>query len=137
MALSLMQAIHCRWSAVEPLCALLPGGRLATGLSPDPGLPRAVVSLQSDRPLAACNDGSTVRLIGLRFQVFHGNYDAAAAIVEQIDAAFDRTDFDLDDGQRVIEMRRTGGGQRQQDDGVWQMNIDFVCMVHIFKEKIA
>ena len=131
MAMSLIQGIHRRWASSGPLCALLPASRVSTGLSADPAVPRAVIRKESDRPLAACNDGSTVASVGVRIEVFHGDYDAAAAIVDQINAAMDRVDFALDDGDKVIDMRRTNGSEQQQDDGLWRMVVDFTCAVQM------
>ena len=137
MALTLMQAIHGRWAADTALCALLPASRVSTGTAPGAALPLAVIVAESDRPLAACNDGSTVRSVGVQIVVLHGSYAVAATIVEQVTAAFDLADFDLDDG-RVIDMRKTNGSeQQQQDDGVWRMVVDFTCMVHYSRKAIS
>ena len=131
---ALMQAIHQRWQATAGLSGLLPATRVTTGASPNPSLPRAVLTRQSDQPVAACNDGSAVTLVGVRIQVFHANYDAAAAIIDQVTAAFDRADFPLDDGPpggaRVICMRRSNYSEGQEADGNWRMAVDFACAVY-------
>ena len=137
MAMSLIQAIHQRWAATGPLSAALSASRVSTGLSAVHGVPLAVITKQSDQPLAACNDGSAVDSIGVRIEVFHGNYDAAAAIVAQVKAAMDRADFALDGGNMVIDMRRTNDSEQQQDDGVWRMVVDFACMVYRASPRIA
>lgn len=131
MALTLIQAIHRRWADAAALCALLPASRVSTGMSADPAVPRAVIHKESDRPLVACNDGSEVALVDIRIRVFHEEYTAAAAIVNQVKAAMDRADFTLGDGDAVIDMRRSDDSEQQQEDGVWQMTIDFTCAVHL------
>jgi hypothetical protein len=130
MTAGVMQAIQQRWGASAGLCVLLPAARVSTGASPDPALPRAVLSKQSDQPLAACNDGSAVTTVGVRIEVFHANYDAAAAVVCQVAALLDRTDFPLPDGGQVINMRRMNETEEQLGDGTWQMTIDFACTVY-------
>jgi hypothetical protein len=129
MAVDLLAAIHERWAATPSLCALLPAARVVTGMSADPAAPRAVIGKQSDRPLVVANDGSAVDAVGLRIEVFHAHHDAAAAIVAEIKAAFDRADFAVDGG-RVIAMRRENDAEHQEDDGLWRMMIEFICHVY-------
>ncbi|MGD0897986.1 MAG: DUF3168 domain-containing protein [Thermoguttaceae bacterium] len=130
MTAGVMQAIHQRWAASAPLCALLPAAKVSTGASPNPSLPRAVLTKESDRPAAVCNDGSAVTEVGVRIEVFHPDYDVAAAVIRQAAAQFDRTDFPLPRSGRVINMRRTGASEQQQADGTWRMAVDFLCMVY-------
>ena len=132
--MNLAQVLHQRWAAAAPLCALLPAQRVCTGMSPDPARPFAVISKVSSRPLESYNDGSAVDVIGVRFQVFCDGYDAAAAIVEQIKAAFDRSCFPLAGSDKVLLMRRTNDSEQQQDDGVWQMTVDFDCTVYFERD---
>ena len=72
----------------------------------DPTLPYAVISKESERPGDYYNDGSATAAVGLRIQVFHGQYDAGAAVMLQVKAAFDRGDFPLAGGDKVVDMRR-------------------------------
>jgi hypothetical protein len=129
MAVNLLAAIHQRWSLTPSLCAVLPAARASTGASADPAVPRAVISKQNDRPLLAANDGSAVDAVGVRIAVFHASHDAAAAIVAEIKAVFDRADFAVEGG-RVINMRREDNSEQQDDDGLWQMAIHFICHVY-------
>ena len=135
MAMTVIEGIHQRWAATPALCAVLPATRLWTGISADSSLPRAVVRLRSDKPLTACNDGAIVRGIGVRVQVFHGSYAAATTIVEQVKAAFERADFDLGDGNRVIDMRHTDSAEDERADGVWRIAGDFLCTVSLAAAK--
>jgi hypothetical protein len=128
--MNLAQVLHQRWAAAAPLCALLPTQRVFTGMSPDPTRPLATIAKLGSRPLEAFNDGSAVDAISVRFQVFCDGYDAAAAIVEQINVTFDRSRFPLAGSDRVLLMRRTNDAEQQQDDGVWQMTVDFECTVY-------
>jgi len=129
--MNLAQVIHQRWAAASGLNDLLPAASVYTGLSVDPQMPYAVISKRSDRPMARHNDGSGVDAVGVRIEVFHDNRDAAAAIVEQVKATFDRTDFALAGSDKVINMQRTNDSERQNDDGVWQMTIDFQCAIYL------
>jgi hypothetical protein len=134
MTVALLGAIHQQWAASPGLAGLLPAARLSTGASPNPSLPRAVLTRQSEQPLAACNDGSAVASVGVQVEVFHLSYDAAATIVDQVTKVFDRADFPLDDGPpegaRVICMRRTNHSEGQEADGTWRMTVDFACAVY-------
>jgi hypothetical protein len=130
MTAGVTQAIHRRWAESAPLCALLPVARVSTGASPSPSLPRAVLTKESDQPVAACNDGSAVTAVGVRIEVFHADYDAAAAIVRQAAAVLDRTDFPLPEGGRVVGIRRINDSEQQQEDGTWRMAVELLCTVH-------
>ncbi len=129
--MNLAEVIHQRWAAASGLNDLLPASRVHTGIGVDPTLPYAVLSKQSDRPTQRHNDGSAVSAVELRIRVFHDNYDSAAAVVEQVEAAFNGADFALSGNDRVINMRRSNDFQRQEDDGVWQFVIDFDCTVYL------
>jgi hypothetical protein len=130
MALNLAQAIHQRWAADQGLGALLPESQVYTGMSPDPTLPFAVISRLDSRPKARPNDGSATDAIAVRIELFHGNYDAAAALLEQVKATFERADFAVDESTRVVNMRRASDQEEQRDDGVWHVVIDFDCTVY-------
>ena len=56
-------------------------GAALDGGQPEPRAARAVLTRQSEQPLAACNDGSAVTLVGVQVEIFHVDYDAAAAVV--------------------------------------------------------
>jgi hypothetical protein len=131
MGMNLAQVIHQRWAGTAGLNAVLPGSRVFTGMSVDPSLPFAVIGKQSDRPHSRYNDGSSVRTVGLRIEVFHHNYDSAAAIIAQIDAAFDNAAFPLAGADRVLNMQRTDGVEEQKPDGVWRMAVEFACTVYL------
>ena len=129
--MNLSQVIHQRWADNAALDDLLPASRVYTGMSVDPSPPFAVISKQSDKPVERFGDGSAIDQIGLRFQVFHENLDDGAAIVHQIKAAFDQTNFDLAGSDKVINMVRADDSEHQLDDGSWQFVIDFKCMVQL------
>ena len=129
--MNLLEVIHQRWAAATALDSLLPAARVYTGMSADPSRPFAVIFKQSHRPLAQCNDGTAFAAIGLRIQVFHDNHDAAAAIVDQLKAAFDRTQFSLSGNDTVILVQHSNDWEKQNEDGVWQMTVDFLCTVCI------
>jgi len=127
--MNLAQMIHQRWAASTALCALLPAARVFTGLSVDPTPPYAVLSKQTDQPHAGYSDGTSVRRVGLRIELFHDIYDAAVAVARRIAAALDGSDFALTVSDRVVRMRMTDRREQQQLDGVWQFTFDFDCMI--------
>ncbi len=136
--MNLAQVIHQRWAAAAELDALLPAGRVFTGLSVDPQVPYAVISKRSGAPGGPAgsgalryNDGSAVEAIDLRIEVFDEDYDRAAAVIAQVKAAFDGTSFDLAGSDKVILMRRTAEAEEQADDGRWRWAIDFRCTVYL------
>ncbi|MHC4179509.1 MAG: tail completion protein gp17 [Planctomycetota bacterium] len=129
--MNLAQVIHQRWTATEPLNDLLPAARVYTGMSVDPTTPYAIITRQSDRPVACLNDGSTVDRVGLRIAVFHDHYDAGASIVHQIKVAFHLAEFALSGSDKVISMRRSDDFERQSEDGVWHFAVDFNCTVYL------
>ena len=129
--MNLAEVIHQRWAAAEALNNLLPASRVYTGISVDPTTPYAVISKESHRPAICYNDGSAVDTVGVRIQVFHDNHDSGAAVLDQVKAALDRTDFALSGSDKVIDMQRSNDFQRQEEDGVWQFVIDFNCTVHL------
>jgi hypothetical protein len=129
--MNLIEVIHQRWAAATALSALLPVSRLCTGLSPDPGTPRATVNKQSDKPTSYESDDSAIDAVVLRFLVFHDRHAEAAAIIHQIKAAFDRSTFALAGSDVVQLMQRVNDFEEQLADGIWQMTIDFECTVYL------
>ena len=129
--MNLVQVIHQRWAADETLRALLPASRVTTGITVDPATPYAVIGQQSNRPIFQCSDGSSVDRVGLRVQVFHESYDAAAAIVDRLKAVFHLAQFPLAGSDKVLAMQRANDSERQQDDGLWQFVVDFDCIVQL------
>jgi hypothetical protein len=129
--MNLAQVIHQRWAAATALCALLPASRLFTGASFDPAPPLAVMTKQSDKPDSYQSDGSAIDLVVLRLRVLHVQHDAAAEIIHEIKKAFDRTSFDLADGDTVLAMQRVNDYEQQRNDGAWEMIIDFKCSVYL------
>jgi hypothetical protein len=129
--MNLAQMLHQRWAAAEALNDLLPASRVYTGMSVDATTPYAVISKEHDRPLGFHNDGSAIDSIGVRFEVFHQDYDAALAIMEQIKKTFDRSDFTLAGGDKVISMQRLNDFEVQENDGLWRLVIDFNCTVYL------
>jgi len=129
--MSLLEAIHQRWAASAALNDLLPASRVYTGIGAELVMPYAVITRLSDRPSAYHNDGSTVTTVGVRIDVLHDNYDSAEAIVSQILAAFNRSDFALSSADKVINMQQSNNFHRQEDNDTWRMVIDFDCTVYI------
>ncbi|MBA7474156.1 hypothetical protein ES707_09504 [subsurface metagenome] len=129
--MNLMEVIHQRWAAAAALDDLLPVERVFTGLNVDRDVPYAAIRKRADRPLSRHNDGSAAANVALRIEIFHDDHDAALAILHQVKTAFDTTAFDLSGNDKVLDMRRVDDWERQGDDRVWQLTIDFNCTIHL------
>ncbi len=129
--MNLVEVVHQRWAAASALSDLLPAQRVYTGIGVDPTMPYAVIGKRSHRPAVRHNDGSAVDTVGLRIEVFHDDHDSAMAIMDQVKAAFDRTGFALSGSDKVIDVQRVNDSQRQENDGVWRLVIDFDCTVYL------
>jgi len=128
---SLEQALHERWSQSPALAALLPAERVATGRTVGVGRPYATLARLRSRATFHTNTGDSLDEVTLRIDVWHDSYDAGLAILEQIQAAFDRSSFSLAGNRRVVQMRRSGDTITAHDDGVWQLSIAFVVYVYL------
>ena len=129
--MNLEEAIHQRWAASEALAALLPADGVKTGRSLDDAVPYATLTRRANRTAFRTNAGDALDEVSLRIDVWHDDYDAGRAIVHQVKAAFDRSDFELSGGDRVVQMCRTDDSASQHDDGVWQFTIDFLAQVYL------
>lgn len=129
--MNLEQVIHQRWAASETLNGLLPAESLKTGRSFGDSLPYATVSRLANRTRFRTNAGDALGEVTLRINVWHDDYDAGRAIVEQVEATFDRSGFDLSGGDRVLQMLRTDDSASQHDDGTWQFTVEFLVQVHL------
>ena len=129
--MNLEQAIHQRWAASDDLAGLLPVERVKTGRSLNDSLPYATIARRKSRTLFRTNAGDALDEVTLRVNVWHDDYDAGRAIAEAVRAAFDRSDFPLSDGDRVIRMRRTNDFASQHDDGAWRFTVEFLAQVYL------
>jgi len=129
--MNLEQAIHERWAASEALASLLPAENVRTGRSYGQPMPYAALTRLGSRTAFRTNAGDAMDEVTLRINVWHDDYDAGRAILEQVKAAFDRSDFALSGGDRVVQMRRTDDSASQHDDGAWQFTIEFLVQVHL------
>jgi hypothetical protein len=126
---TLEQAIHERWAASQALAALLPADRVTTGRSSRGAVPYVTLLRERSRTALRTNAGDTLEEVTLRMNVWHEDYDAARAIVDQIRVAFDCSHFELAGGSRVLRMRRTGDWALQHGDGLWQLTIRFLVQI--------
>ncbi len=129
--MNLAQVIHQRWAAATALDDLLPASRVYTGMNLDPTVPYAVISKEGQSPESLHHDGSGIDEVKLRIQVYHESYQEAAAIVEQLKVALDRSSFELSGSDRVLFMHRTDDFENQNDDGLWRMVVDFRLVVYL------
>ena len=129
--MNLEQVTHQRWAASETLNGLLPAEKLKTGRSFGDSLPYATVTRLKNRTRFRTNAGDALDEVTLRINVWHDNYDAGRAIVEQVKATFDRSNFALSGGDRVVQMLRTDDSASQHDDGTWQFTIEFLVQVYL------
>jgi hypothetical protein len=129
--MNLEQAIHERWAASAALAALVGADRLKTGLARGTGTPYATLVRKPGRTLARTNAGDALDQIPLVIRVWHDQFDAGQAIAQQVKAAFDRSQFALGGGDRVLQMRRGGESVVQHDDGIWEWAIEFSVQVYL------
>lgn len=129
--MNLEQAIHQRWAASDALNALLPAEKVKTGRSLGDSMPYATIARLKNRTVLRTNAGDALDEVTLRVNVWHDEYDAGRAVAEQVKAAFDRSDFALSDGDRVVQMLRTDDFASQHDDGAWQFTTEFLVQVHL------
>lgn len=129
--MDLEQAIHQRWAADETLAALLPAASLTTGRPGDANLPYATVNRLRNQALVRTNAGNSLDEATLQINVWHDNYDSGRAIVEQVKVVFDRSNFDLPGGGRVIQMKRAEDSAEHHADGLWQFTILFLVQVDL------
>jgi hypothetical protein len=128
---NLEQVVHQRWAASDALNSLLAAEHVKTGRSFGAALPYATIARRGSRTALRTSAGDALDEVTLRVNVWHDQYDAGRAIVHQVKAAFDRTDFALAGGDRVVQMRRTDDSASQHSDGTWQFTVDFLVQVHL------
>jgi len=128
---NLEQVIHQRWAASDALASLLPAERVKTGRSHGDAMPYATVTRLGNRTVFRTNAGDALDEVALRINVWHDDYDAGRAVVAELKAALDRSDFPLAGGRRVVQMRRTGDSASQHDDGAWQFTVEFLVEVYL------
>ena len=129
--MNLEQAIHARWAASSGLEALLPAARVRTGAFHGEGRPYATLERKTSRTVFRTNAGDALDEVTLAVHVWHEGYDAGRAIADQVRTAFDRSDFGLDGGNRVVRMHRIADAARQHDGNVWQFTLEFSVSVYL------
>ena len=129
--MNLEQAIHRRWAESTELGGMLGVDRLKTGLVHGVRMPYATLARRPGRTLFRTSAGEAVDEIPLEIHVWHDRFDAGQAIADRVKSAFDRSDFSLSDGGRVVQMRRTGESVVEHDGGVWQWTMRFSVQVHL------
>jgi hypothetical protein len=132
--MNLAQVLHARWAATAALNELLPVGKVMTGayFAANPGTRYGTITLPGSRTTGFFNDQSSLEVMTVRVRIHHDDYDQGQAIVAALLAAFDRSEFSLADGSRVVCMQRSGLPQEMQDPrtGQWDWVTDFQCRVH-------
>jgi hypothetical protein len=129
--MDLEQAIHQRWASSGKLSSLLPVDRVRTGLARDLGIPYATLTRKPGRTILRTNAGDALDEIPIVIQLWHDQFDAGQAIAREVKAALDRSQFALADGDRVIDMRRSGESVVERGDGTWQWAIEFSVQVYL------
>jgi hypothetical protein len=128
---NLEQVIHQRWAASEGLNSLLSAGAVKTGRSLAGSVPYAGIARLGNRTAFRTNAGDALDEVTVRINVWHDDYDAGRAILGQVKTTFDRSDFALLGGDRVVQMRRTNDSASQHDDGTWQFTVEFLVQIHL------
>lgn len=128
--MNLEQAIHQRWAESEPLESLLSAAKLSTGHSGPGAAPYAAIAIENERPRVRTNAGAAVDQVALTVHIWHDDYNAGRAVVEQVSAVFDRWGFSLAGEDRAVRMRRISQSSSQHDDGMWQFTVMFVIDIY-------
>ncbi len=128
--MSLEAAIHQRWADDAALVALLPAQRFRTGRTSAGPRPHAALTVVLTRPVLRSNADDTLDECDVAIDVWHDEHDAGRAIAERVAVSFDRAAFDLPEGGRAVQMRRTAGTAAQDEEGVWRFRVVFIVEVH-------
>ena len=129
--MKLLEALRYRWAADAALTTLLAVDRVSTGPADEASIPYAVITRQTQRPVVQHNDAAAIESVRTRIDMFHDNYDSGWAIAQQIKRTYDRTQFDIANNDRVIDMRRADESDDRDDDGIWRFTIDFDITVYL------
>lgn len=134
--MNLSEVLHEQWAANATLNGLLPEASLQTGrvFAAEPTFPYATLTRPGGGVSSRANADIRTDTLTVRFTVYHGadSYDEGVVIEQAVDDAFDKLDFDLGGGDRVISMMFDGPPPEEQDDeGNWSWVIDFTCMIEM------
>ena len=129
--MNLEQALHQHWSDNQALSALLPVDRVTTGRSTGGTLPCATVARRSRRTVCRTNSGDTIEEVTVAMRLRHESFDDGIAIVQQFLTAFDRSQFSLADGAKVLSLRRIEDNCHQADDGTWRFQVELLARIHL------
>ncbi|MCC6125826.1 MAG: DUF3168 domain-containing protein [Pirellulales bacterium] len=129
--MKLAKHLHEHWSSSAALNGLLPVEKVFTGMSGDSALPYATISLEGAKPLSRHGDGSALDEVAVQIELFHGGYDAGLAVLKEIEAAFERLSLDLDEGRKMLDMRRGDRREKPLDAETWRFALDFRCTVFL------
>lgn len=129
--MDLEQTLHQRWSDNQALNALLPAERISTGRSSLGSLPRATLSRLSRRTVCRTNSGDILEEVTVEMRLRHESFDDGTAVVQQFLSAFDRSQFSLANGAKVVNLRRVEDDCHQDDDGNWQFRVEMLARVHL------
>lgn len=104
------------------LSALLHHDRIVTGINHDRDLPYGSISVESDLPEYRSNAGE-MRGPRVRFQIWHSDHAAGAAIRDAIKELFRNEAFETT--TESIQLARYDNSLAiQEPDGTWQFTID-------------
>ncbi|MBI1899748.1 MAG: DUF3168 domain-containing protein [Planctomycetia bacterium] len=126
--MSLEQAVHTRWAGDAALVALVPAARFFSG--PALGEPARPYATLHRLGLSSVTRTSsrTVNDVLLRLQVWSLDLPTAKQIADAIAARFDGQTF-ASDGVSVLRMRRAGHVETRQEDGTWEVKLEYTAKV--------
>jgi phosphate starvation-inducible protein PhoH len=133
--MSLLAAVHTRWSGDEALTELLPVASVTTGANvsadgDEPDRPYATIETQPSYARMYTTGGKYVEE-AIRIVVYHDadSLDELEAIVAAIETTYDDVDFTIDTSNEAIRMRQSGQAQYMQDDAFrWYAVIDYIAL---------
>jgi len=125
------QAIHQLWAGNQTLESMLTSDSVKTGRSFSDSIPYATIERKSNQTVFRTNDGSAMDETRLKIEIWHDSYDSARTIAEQVKTTFDRSEFQLTENDRVIQIRRFNDSATQDENGVWCFGIEFIAYVYL------
>lgn len=130
--MNLEEAIHARWAADATLNGLLPATDVHTGRYrvADPTFPFATIEITGGTARDESNEDA-LAYPTVQFKIYHAadSHDALKSIVNAMVDAFHQADFNLDGGDKVLDMKLDGEPVYSQDEpGNWIVTTNFTSM---------
>jgi len=131
--MSIEAALHQRWTGYKPLVDLVPSLRIGTGDLPvqyegedELVLPYVTMERTGEADVLTPSGGITLETLTITVAVYATSLDGAKEVARLVETK-SKGKFDYEEG-RVLDMRKTGGSESEQDDGSWKIETDYQVM---------